>query len=1078
MLIRHSNILGGMLNAADEVATAKILTQADLAGYLTDDHACWVRDVEHWRVVWANAAAQVLWRADSPDELYHRDVSPLSRASETRLLEYRKQIAHGGAITSQWTLFPKGHPVTVLADIRAFRMEDGRIALFFRAHRIDDAVCAESLRMLDAGRHSAAFFSLYSLDGQSLERNASFLREFGARSDTAGDQFELMFFDKSEAGRVRAEITEKGEYRGRVRMLSIHGLCWHMLLALTMFDPVDGKRVIHVETIDITDQVEAEARARSAEQLLQRIADEFAHPVAYIAADKSFRFVNKLYCHWVGRTRESVLRHSLREVAGDESDKAWDFHWPKVAQGERISYERQVEYADQRERWVSIDAIPFRVDEDRVQGALVFFYDVHALRMAQSSLRSRELEMLRINDSLPVAVCKFDLNDRIVFANNRFCSWVNRHSETVLGCDVSDVVGREVSAAMEAPKKRAFAGETVTLRRTLTFDGRECWLDFTLAPAIDDAGNTIGIIAICNDVTKRVFAERELSEAKNTLASHLDNTPLAVIELDSSRRVKAWTGCAEAILLWPREDAFGRRLEELRIFDEEGRTRFEDELNWLDQSLSDRFTMQFRNIRRDGTPIHAEWYGSVLRDTSKAAHGGKVTSYLMLLQDTSARVTAEHHLQYVANHDLLTGLANRSHFQERLETDVARAHRHQRSLAVVLIDLDRFKYVNDSLGHQIGDTLLQQVAARLTKVVGEGDLIARAGGDEFMVLIDLAGAPARAQDAVESIRQQLAAPFQIASQEVFVTASLGVTLYPNDATTGVDLIKNADWAMFRAKDAGRNSVQFFASTMINDSSVRLSTETELRRALENRQLELHYQAKIDIATGHMTGAEALLRWRHPLRGLVPPESFIPFAEETGLIVDIGAWVISESCRQIAAWRNAHGRVMQIAINLSAVQLKRPGLPDGILAELRRHDLPGSALMVEITETSVVTDPILASESLQALRSQGVHAAIDDFGKGFSSLIQLKRLPIDALKIDGSFIRDLGVDRDDAAIVNAIIGLAHNLDLKVIAECVETQDQLAFLKKSGCDEAQGYFFSRPIPADEFAAKFLRAELGSL
>ena len=1062
------------MNAADEVATAKILTQADLAGYLTDSDACWVRDIERWRVVWANASAQVLWRADSPDELYNRDVSPLSRASETRLLEYRKQIAHGGSITSQWTLFPKGHPVTVLADIRAFRMEDGRIALFFRAHRIDDAVCAESLRMLDAGRHSAAFFSLYSLDGRLLEQNASFLREFGDRSEIVGDQFKLMFFDKSEAGCIHAEVTEKGEYRGRVRMLSIHGLRWHMLLALTMLDPVDGKRVIHVETIDITDQVEAEARARSAEQLLQRIADEFAHPVAYITSDKTYRFANKLYCHWVGRSRESVLKHTLREVAGDESDKTWDAYWPRLAKGERIGFERQIKYTEQSERWVSIDAIPFRVDEDPVQGAFVFCYDVHALRMAQSSLRSRELEMLRINDSLPVAVCKIDLNDRIVFANNRFCTWVGRHNETVLGCHVSDVVGHEIFVAMDSPKKRAFAGETVTLRRMLPIDGRECWLDFTLAPAIDDAGSTIGVIAICNDVTKRVFAERELSEAKNTLASHLDNTPLAVIELDSDRRIKAWTGCAEAILLWSREDAFGRRLEELRIFDEEGRTRFEDELNWLDQSLSDRFTLQFRNIRRDGTPIHAEWYGSVLRDTSKGAHGGKVTSYLMLLQDTSARVSAEHHLQYVANHDLLTGLANRSQFQERLETDVARAHRHQRSLAVVLIDLDRFKYVNDSLGHQIGDTLLQLVAARLTKVVGEGDLIARAGGDEFMVLSDLAGAPARAQDAVESIRQQLSAPFQVASQDVFVTASIGVSLYPNDATTAVDLIKNADWAMFRAKDAGRNSVQFFASTMVNDSSMRLSIETELRRALENRQLELHYQAKIDIATGRMTGAEAMLRWRHPVRGLVPPESFIPFAEETGLIVDIGAWVISESCRQIAAWRDAHGPVMQIAINLSALQLRRPGLPDGILAELRRYDLPGSALMVEITETSVVTDPILASESLQALRSQGVHAAIDDFGKGFSSLIQLKRLPIDALKIDGSFIRDLGVNRDDAAIVNAIIGLAHNLDLKVIAECVETQDQLAFLKKSGCDEAQGYFFSRPIPADEFAAKFLRAD----
>ena len=1063
-----------MVNAAGDVADARILTQADLETYLSDETACWVRDNYRSRVIWANKAAQVLWRADSPDELYNRDVSPLSRASDTRLWEYQKRILQGGVVTAQWTIFPKGHAVTVLTDIRPFRMTDNRIGLFFRARKIDDAVCPEGLRMLDAARHSAAFFSLYSLGGSLLEHNASFLREFRGHGALIVDQFRQLFFDKTEGDRIQAEVIEKGEYRGRVRVVTIHGQRWHMLLALTIPDSVDGARVIHIETIDITDQVEAETRARSAEQLLQQIADEFAHPVAFIAADKTYRFVNKVYCRWVGRSRESVLRNTLLNVSGIDQEKNWDLHWPKVSKGERLGYEQPVSYANQRERWVRVDAVPFRVDDGPVEGAFVFCYDVHALRMAQSTLRSREREMVLIGNSLPVAVCKEDTNGRIVIANSRFCTWVGRHSATLIGCLFAEVVNSETFAALVSPRKRALAGETVSVRHKLVIDAQECWIDFTLAPAEDEKGHINGVISICNDVTKRVQAERELNDARNTLTSHLENTPLAVIELDGDRRIKEWTGCAEAIFLWPREDAFGRRLEELCIFDEEGRTRFEDELNWLDQSLADRFTLQFRNLRRDGTPIHAEWYGSVLRDTNKGGTDRKVTSYLMLLQDTSARVAAEHHLQYVANHDLLTGLANRSQFQERLETDVARAHRHQRSLAVVLIDLDRFKYVNDSLGHQIGDSLLQLVATRLTKAVGEGDLIARAGGDEFMVLIDLAGAPARAQSAVESIRQQLLAPLQVASQEVFVTASIGVSLYPNDADNATDLIKHADWAMFRAKDAGRNSVQFFASTMVNDSSMRLSIESELRRALENQQLELHYQVKIDVATGRMTGAEALLRWRHPVRGLVPPESFIPLAEESGLVIDIGAWVIAETCRQLAAWRETYGRVIQIAINLSAVQLKRTGLPDGILAELRRHDLPGSALMVEVTETSVVTDPILASESLQALRNQGVHAAIDDFGKGFSSLIQLKRLPIDALKIDGSFIRDLAVDRDDAAIVNAIIGLAHNLELKVIAECVETQDQLAFLKKSGCDEAQGYFFSRPVPADEFATKFLQQD----
>lgn len=1057
-----------MENSEGEPAVA-MLHEADLAAFVTDGRACWVRDIHHWRILWANTPAQMLWRAESTDELYQREVTPLSRASETRLWEYHKRVSAGAVVTTQWTIYPKGQPTTVLTEIRAFGMDDGKVALFFAAVPINSAVCPEGLRMLDAARHSEALFSLYRLDGTLLEQNASFLRELVGRSTAWIKRFGEIFDNAMEGEQILADVIAKGDYRSRVKLATVNGARWHMLLAHTTIDPVTGGQAIQAETVDITDQVEAETRARNAEQLLQRIADEFAYPVAFIAADKSYRFANRMYCNWVGRSRESVMANSLRTVAGAVSDESWDMHWPRLMRGERISEEHKLNYAGQRERWVNVDATPFRVDDGPVEGALVFLYDVHALRVAQSNLRSREIEMLRIGNSLPVAVVKEDLEGRIVFANSKFCAWVGRHHEAVHGGILADVAEAETVLALAPLRKRALDGETATLRRRMFLGEREVWLDFTLGPAEDDAGKVVGVITVASDVTKRVLAEKALAAERNTMASHLDNTPLAVIELDANRRIKAWTGSAASIFSWSREDAFGHKLEELRIFDEEARARFELELDWLDQGVANRFTLSFRNLRRDGTPVHAEWYGSVLRESGA---GSRVTSYLMLLQDTSAKVAAEHHLQYVANHDLLTGLANRSQFQERLETDVARAHRHQRSLAVVLIDLDRFKYVNDSLGHQIGDILLQHVAARLTTAVGEGDLIARAGGDEFMVLIDLAGLPARAQAAVELIRAQLSAPFRVADQDVYVTASIGVALYPNDADNATDLVKHADWAMFCAKDSGRDSVQFFASTMANDSSMRLTIESDLRRALEMKQLELHYQAKVDIATGRMTGAEALLRWRHPGRGLIPPDSFVPIAEESGLILDIGAWVISESCRQLALWRDNFGQVLQLAINVSAVQLKRSGLAHGILAELRRYDLPGSALMVEVTETSVVTDPLLASESLQALRNQGVHAAIDDFGKGFSSLIQLKRLPIDALKIDGSFIRDLSMDNDDAAIVNAIIGLGHNLGLKVIAECVENPDQLAFLRKAGCNEAQGYLFSRPLPPDEFAAKYLQ------
>jgi diguanylate cyclase (GGDEF)-like protein/PAS domain S-box-containing protein len=1046
-----------------------IYTAQDLPRFEASSHACWVQDLSRALITWANAEAVRMLRAASLAELLERDVSPLSVAARTRIANYLKRAEAGHAVTTQWTTFTPRGPVTFIADVHAFRGEDGSTSVLFDAREMTDFICAESLRMLAAARHSMAFFSLYTLDGRLLERNAAFVREFGGVLPKDGDNYLELFADRREGYKFRDAVITRGEARARFRLVTSHGPRWHLALGLSILDPVEGQRALHLETMDITDQVETELKVRESEKLLQAVADEFPHPMSYVNPDRTFRFVNRTYAEWLARPREAVIGRTVREVVGPELDAIWDGILPKIKSGERVTYERMSQYPGRGERWIQVDVVP-HVGEDGVTGgAFVFGYDVHALKLAESHRKTTERQLQLVTDSLPVAVGVFDSEYRARFSNRPLLKSLGLRLEGLLGRHIAEIVGAEVFADLLPYGERARKGEVVQLRRQRPIHGEMRWIDMSLAPFDDGDRVTDGLLIVFSDVTKRVQANEALYRARNALSSHLENTPLVVIQLDAHRRITQWSGRATEVFGWSDSETFGRTLDELGLFEEESRLRIEHELQWLDQGSAARFTLACRNKRKDGFALHGEWFVSVLRDDK-----GAVSSYLMLVQDVSARVSAEHHLHYVANHDVLTGLANRSQFQERLKDEIARAKRLNHSIAVVLLDLDRFKYVNESLGHAAGDALLQQVALRFSRAIGAGDLIARTGGDEFMLLLNVEGDMSRGERVGENLRQLLDRPFRVGEQDIFVTVSIGVAFFPQDSASESELIKNADWAMYRAKDAGRNTVQFFSRAAARDLPLRLSLESELHRAAAEGQLELHFQPKQNLTTRRIVGAEALLRWRHPKRGLVPPDEFIPLAEETGLINDIGQWVTAAVCRQLAAWRADFGAVPHIAINLSPVQLKRRELAREILDELNRHQLPGNALMVEVTETAVVSDPLIATISLEVLRENGVHTAIDDFGKGFSSLTQLKRLPIDALKIDGSFVRGVVTDRDDAAIVQAIIGLARNLELHVVAEGVETAEQLAFLTKHGCGEAQGYLISRPVSAEDFAARFLKRD----
>ncbi|MDQ3260428.1 MAG: EAL domain-containing protein [Pseudomonadota bacterium] len=428
---------------------------------------------------------------------------------------------------------------------------------------------------------------------------------------------------------------------------------------------------------------------------------------------------------------------------------------------------------------------------------------------------------------------------------------------------------------------------------------------------------------------------------------------------------------------------------------------------------------------------------------------------------------SEERFRHLAHHDPLTGLPNRVLLQDQGARALARARRNKNYVGILFIDLDRFKTINDSLGHSAGDALLREVADRIRRTVRNFDTVARMGGDEFVVLLSDLVNPAAAGSVAQHLLESLAKVTIIDGHHLHVTPSIGVSVFPSDATDFDELLKHADAAMYLAKDNGRNGYRFFTSEINTLAHGRLAVETGLRHALQNGELELHYQPQIAISSGAIVGAEVLLRWRNPQRGLVAPDDFIPIAEDTGLIVPIGEWVLRTACAQYAKWRQRGLAPFRLAINLSARQLRQKDLADVTREILVANSINGEVLELEITETGLMQNTDEAAIALRGLKALGIRLSLDDFGTGYSSLSNLRRFPIDCLKIDRSFIRDISTDPGDAVLVRAIIDLAHSLGMTIVAEGVETLDQLRFLHLHNCDDAQGFFISKPLPAEAFA-----------
>jgi diguanylate cyclase (GGDEF)-like protein/PAS domain S-box-containing protein len=557
-----------------------------------------------------------------------------------------------------------------------------------------------------------------------------------------------------------------------------------------------------------------------------------------------------------------------------------------------------------------------------------------------------------------------------------------------------------------------------------------------------------------------VRAARELDDTNRFAAEIIDNAGEGIVVYDPELRYLLWNRFMEEMTGLPAADVLGRKATDLfphiaeQQVDELLRRAFAGE-----NVASPDVHYLVPSTKRSG------WISGVYRPHYDDA--GKIAGVIGLVRDVTQRKEAEQQIEYQAYHDALTGLANRRLFQEHLSLALALAQRRNSAVAVLFLDLDHFKTINDSLGHTIGDELLREIARRLKAAVREGDTVARVGGDEFTIVLQEVARADAAASVAQKVLHTIAEPMEIAGHRLYITTSIGITLFPNDGDDAETLLKNADTAMYRAKAAGRNAYQMATRELSRSTHDRMTLESGLHRALEQGEFELLYQPQVEIDEQEtvIVGMEALLRWNHPERGVIAPEHFIGLAEDRGLILPIGDWVLREACRAAKRFHDHGFPRFRVAVNLSARQFRDPSLLSTVESAIQESGIDARTLELEITETVAMEDVELTMSALMEFRKRGVTIAIDDFGTGHSSLSYLKRFPIDALKIDKGFVLDLPDKFEDAAIVSSVIQLANGLGLRVIAEGVEKREQLDFLRDAGCRELQGFYFSYPVKLEE-------------
>ena len=800
-----------------------------------------------------------------------------------------------------------------------------------------------------------------------------------------------------------------------------------------------------------------------------RRADLFnALPTLVWCADRrgECSFVNQAWEDYTGRSaqdeRGTLWLNSVHPEDRHRVTREWD-----EALGLRRPLETQYRLlrGDGSYGWVQHSAVPVNDELGKLTGYLGTCDDITEQRAAELKAVAKEAEIRMLADNVPVLIAYFDAKElRCRFANKAYARMWGWDEDSILGRSVQEVIGSEGYAAIAPHIEGVIRGETVTYERTIRdAQGDDRILEVNLRPQRGEGGKTLAAFVLIHDITRHRRAEQAMRESEERLRKFSEATQVGIVFHEDG----LVTDCNDALLRLT-----GYRFDELvgsQIIQYVSPAFREEALDVVRKGLEHPYESEI--VAKDGTRIPVEFEGRALPFKDKVYR-------LSVVRDIRRRRASQARIDFMAHHDLLTGLPNRALLLDRLEFILATARRRGGQAAILFIDLDNFKTVNDSLGHAAGDALLKIIAARIPNALREVDVVSRHGGDEFLVVLPDLEDDEGPVPVAEKLLATIAEPMELEGQSISVSPSIGIAVFPRDGETPDALIKNADAAMYLAKERGRSNYQFFNERLAENAHRALTLETRMREAIRDQAFLIHYQPQMRVDTGEVIGVEALIRWPQKDGGWIEPNDFIPVAEQRGLIRTIGKWVLREACRQNVEWQKAGLKPLPVAVNLSSVQFRQRDFVSEVEEALAESGLAPGFLEFELTESMLMSDTNDMVRTLEGLKALGVKLAIDDFGTGHSSLMHLKRFPIDKLKIDRTFVRDTPDDADDCAITAAVIDLARNMGITSIAEGVDRREQLDFLKSRGCEEAQGFLFCRALPPDEIASWLAKPHTGTI
>ncbi len=838
---------------------------------------------------------------------------------------------------------------------------------------------------------------------------------------------------------------------------------WVRLTASPNWQPGETPENHIAVAIDITGSKQAKAALQENEQRLRTLIN--ATPDIICFKDGGGR--------WLEANKADLELFSLQDVEyqGKTDRELADFTAPLYRdaflaceetdeaawkQGGVCRCEETISKPDGTTKTYDMIKVPLHEEDGTRKGLIVLGRDITERKRTEQLLAQADNEWNQAMDQIQDIIYLVDMQRRLVRANQAFYRLADSDFEQCRGRHIVELVHRDSAEAANCPVCHAQDNQIET---TLTLEpghpgnptGRP--FEVNLKVLRDEAGRATGMLVSLHDLSHA----RQTEERLRLAASVFENTDEGVVITDAEGTIVEVNRAFTEIQGYARDEVIGKNP---RIF-KSGRhdDAFYRSL-WHTLEKTGHWRGELWNRRKNGE-LFPKWQ-TISRVTDSS---GRVTHYVGVFSDVTQIKRSQEQLEHLVQHDALTDLPNRLLLNERLEQAIKHAERQQTQLAVIFLDLDNFKHINDSLGHPVGDQLLQAVASELLQAVRQDDTVARIGGDEFVLLLEDIGKPEHAGIAAQKVMSAFDQPFQLDNRSIRITASLGICICPEDGKDPATLLRNADSAMYRAKKEGRNTYQFYTEELTRNAFERVQLENNLRQAIENGEFRLLYQPQKALESGRIIGVEALIRWIHPEQGMISPAHFIPLAEESGLIHPIGEWVLRNACLQGAVWLQQGIEFGRIAVNIAGPQLQRGNLAQHVLRILAETALPADRLELEVTEGFIMREATSAIRQLSLLRKAGVTLAIDDFGTGYSSLSYLKQLPIHKLKIDQSFVRDIPDDINDMAIADAIIAMGRSLDLTVIAEGVETEAQENFLKTAGCQEGQGYLYSRPVGPEE-------------